>query len=737
MPHSNTFRYRLFGAVCAVPLAALPAAAQAADEARQETVIVTGSPLSPRTADELIQPVTVVSGDELARRAAASIGEVLDGLPGVANADFGPGVGRPAVRGLQGARVQVLDDGLPVVDVSGDGVDHAVAIDTSGAEQIEIFRGPSTLIYGGGAAGGVINVRGLRFDPEISQNGYLNLHGAYGFNGTDRMVDAQGELPVSEGFALRAQGSLRRTQDFSIKGFQEADQDEGFRGRLQNSDIKTEAAAITGIVSGDWGYFAGGYSVWSTDYGLPEVFDPQRIRGDGSDEYERVTADYDRFDIRSDILNPMPGFSRLRIKAGYTQFTQEETEFKFSRADGQFDEAEVEAAFKNNQFDTRVDLLHNPIAGWEGVIGLQYTDRDFFAEVPDEDDESFYVRPNRTRSFGIYLIEEYETDFGRLEFGGRIDNVRSNPKDLFGLDVEGVTDTSGAFLPFPESLSSRSDTAISLSAGTLIDINDSRHLRLAVTRSERVPSPEQLYAFGRHAAAGTFEVGNPDLKKETYLNLEAGIDQHAGPFRFDATVFYNRVDSYVFLQSEDDGTGNPVFVNDIGNRAGEGATIGCQPGDSGLCRLRNQLVFNQQADAEFYGAEIGASYTVEGSPVPLTLFGSADIVRAKLRDGGDLPRITPARVGVGAATRLMDIDLRADYQRVMKQTRTGIAEDETDGFNLVSFDASYEFAPNTQVYLRGRNLLNEDGRRHQSFLKEDAPIIGRAFFIGLRTRLGG
>ncbi len=737
MPTPALFTRCLLGAAVFAPLVLQTATAQTREDRRLDTVIVTGNPLTPRTPDEIIQPVTVVAGDELGRRSAPSLGETLDGLPGVANADFGPGVGRPVIRGLQGSRVQVLDDGLPVADIAGEGADHAVAIDTSNADQIEIFRGPSTLIYGSGAAGGVVNVRSFRFDPDFSERGLLRLNGAYGDNGNDIMLDAQGELLVSGNLVLRAHGGVRRTDDFSIKGFQEQDQTEGFRDRLQNSSVETEHAGITALFSAGRGYIAGAYSTWNTDYGIPEVFDPQRIRGDGSDEFERITADYDRFDIRGELSDPLPGFETLRLKGAYTDFSQQETGFEFSRTDGEFDESFVEAAFQNKQWDTRIDLLHNPIAGWQGVIGLQYTDRDFVGDIPDEDEESFYVRPNTTRSFAVYLIEELPVSFGRLEFGARLERVRSAPDDIAASEIDGVSLPDGSFLDFPLALPSRSDTAFSISVGSIIEISDSHHLRLLATRSERAPSAEQRYAFGRHAAAGTFEVGNPDLKKETYFNLEAGIDQHTGPLTFEASVFYNRVSDYVFLASEDDGAGDPVFVNDIGNRAGEGETIGCLPGDGGLCRLRNQLVFNTQADAEFYGAELGARYDVADAPVPFTLFASADLVRGKLRNGGDLPRITPPRIGFGAETRLAGVDLRGEYQRVMKQTRTGEAEEETDGYNLLSLDGSFEIAPNTVIYARGRNLLNEAGRRHQSFFKDEAPIIGRAFFVGVRTQLGG
>lgn len=716
------------------------AVAQQRGDAALDRIVVTAGPLGRRYVDEMIQPVSVLHGAELERRMAASLGEMLDGMPGVSNADFGPGVGRPVIRGQQGSRVMVLDDGLPVADVSGEGADHAVAIDARGASQIEIFRGPTTLMFGSGAAGGVVNVRSQRFLPTFAASPFLEADLSYSPNGNDRQIDLSGEYQLGNGFALRASGGLRRSNDFDINGFQEEDQTEGFEGRLQNSAVKTELASLTGISAGDWGFAALSASYWSTDYGIPEVFDPQRIRGDGSDEYERIIADYIRVDFRSELNNPLPGFSLARLAVAWTRYDQEEVEFEFSRSTGELEDSEVEALFENKEFEARADFLHNPVAGWEGVIGLQFTNRDFFADLPEDDDAGFYVRPNQTRTFAGYVIEERRFGPAVLELGARIEHSRSESDPAPVVDVPGITLADGSFLPQQAQFASRNTTAVSLSAATIIDITEDYHLRFGLTRAERTPSPEQRYAFGRHSAAGTFEIGDPDLDTERYLNFEASFERHTGPLRFDLTAFYNRADNYIYLASEDDGTGNPVFVNDIGNREGEGAAAGCLPDEGGLCRLRNQLVFNQQEDAHFYGAELGGSWELVQGPMPFTLHFTADYVRGSLRDGGDLPRISPWRYGIGASTQLGDLALRADYLRVNSQNRVAEAESPTDGYDLVSFDATYALpfeGINASLYLKGRNLLDEAGRRHTSFFKDEAPIIGRAIYFGVRTRFGG
>ncbi len=724
----------------------LPLTAQGqADTTNDETdrILVLADPLGDRGPDDLVRPVSVIAGDELERRRAGNLGELLDGVPGVANSDFGPGVGRPTVRGLQGSRVQVLEDGMGTSDVSREGADHAIALDVSRAEQVEVFRGPATLLYGSGAAGGVVNVVTSRFSPAIPEQLRMNGRVSYGFNGNDKQGRLGAEIPLNPDVVVRADYSIRRTDNFDINGFQQLGSTAGTEGELLASAIEHDSASFSGLIRGDWGYFGLGVSYLDSQYDIPKLFDPRpRELGGLSDHFDQITMESLRFDLRGEWFNPLPGFSTARLKMSQTSFEQEEAELFFTRTPegGVFDRSVTEAEFDNTEWDTRLELVHDPIGNWRGVIGLQYTDRDFFADDPRGADRGFYVRPNETRTLAAFLLEELPTDFGRIELGARVERVRSNPEDVFGYRVGGITLADGSFLPFPERLGSKSFTPLSLSAGTVVDIGTDYHLRALITRAERAPSPEQLFAFGRHPSAGTFEIGNPDLKRETYNNVELGFDRHAGPFQFEAAVFYNRVNDFIFLASEDDGSGNPVGVNDIGNRAGEGAAAGCAPGDGGLCRLRNQLVFNEQVNAEFYGFEFNSVSQIATGRIPLDFRVSGDYVRGKLRGGGgNLPRITPMRLGLGFDTRFADWDLSVDFQRVFRQTNTGVAESETGSFNLVGFDLFWTpvLFRNAQLFLQGRNLLDEDGRRHQSFFKEDAPIIGRSFTTGLRFQYGG
>ncbi|WP_290634900.1 TonB-dependent receptor [Aquisalimonas sp.] len=715
---------QLGGGLLATALLALPAPAVASDETTALSPIeITGGTLFSRTESAVVQPINVLEGEQLERRRAGTIGETLDGEPGIANADFGPGVGRPVIRGLQGARIEMLEDGMRTSDVSDEGVDHVVANDPLRAERVEIIRGPATLLYGSGAAGGVVNVVTGRFDPAIGDRVSGSVYGSYSGNANDRQGSARLDVPVGENVALRADTSARRTDDFDIKGYQTTD-GRGRRGTLINSDIASDAWSVTGMWSGHAGYVGLGYSHWDAEYGIPEPFDARpESEGGQSDEYERIFADYDRVDLRSELYNPMPGFTSLRANLAYTEFRQDEVEFEYERTSdgGQLDERETEAVFRQDELDARLELAHDPIAGFTGVVGLDTNHQDFVAEDPREG-RDFFVRPVETRELGLFSVQERPTHFGQLEFGARIGQVHSDPSAVSDPQVESV-ERNGETVAFQRDPGTRRFTNFSASVGAMVDLDASHRVRTSLMRAERAPSTEQLYAFGRHGAADTFEVGNPDLRSETYLNLETTLERHAGTLRYEATAFYNRVDDFTYFQFIPDDDGNPRRVDENGEEDSDGV----------------RLVFNDQDDVHLYGLELRAALDVEAAPVPLTLRASGDLLRGRLRDGGNLPRMTPPRAGVGADVEWRELDASADYRRVFRQRHTGEAEQPTAGYHLISASVGWRpsRAPGLRVFLRGNNLLNEYGRRHQSYFRDSAPIIGRTVTAGLRYDFGG
>jgi len=160
-------------AAVATALSLAPLAALAQDESdvpqSVDQIVVTASPLD-RTVEQMAQPANVLYGDELAKKQSTSIGETLSQEPGLSSTYFGPISSRPVIRGQYGERVSVLTDGLDSLDASALSEDHQVTVEGLLADRVEIVRGPATLLYGSGAAGGLVNVIDTRFVEEPLTN---------------------------------------------------------------------------------------------------------------------------------------------------------------------------------------------------------------------------------------------------------------------------------------------------------------------------------------------------------------------------------------------------------------------------------------------------------------------------------------------------------------------------------------------------------------------------------------
>lgn len=697
---SMSVRSTLAGLMILTPIAAAAQSGTAAVEL--PPLFVTVDPLGQRGPDDLSRPVIVLTGEELERKRRATIGELLSEELGVSSSDFGPGVGRPVIRGQSGARVLVLDNGTRVMDISTIGADHANALDPLHADQVEVIKGPYTLVHGSGASAGVVNVRNRRIRPDVP-NGFS---GSADFSYSDNADERLGAINLeygAPGVKLQGDYALRRSGDFDIPGFSGTEQEPeriDERGTMENSSVRGDSGGISATLTGERGYFGVGISRFETEYGLPEIEVEFDAMGNEEErEFERVRAKQTRYEARGQRDNPFDGAAALRVKFAYTDFEQQEIGFPF--VDGEFEGEEVEADFKNKEYEGRFELEHEAVGGWRGVAGAQINDRDFSALTDDGD--TFYVPPTRTRGFAVFLIEELEATWGRLELGGRVERSESDDE---------------------RNRISRSFTPSSLSAGVVIDLNELHHLKVNVTRSQRAPVAEELFADGRHAAAGTFEIGNADLRVETSNNLEVGFDRHVGRWQWAVNVFYNRANDYIFLETQVDAAGDPIFVSN------EDPNL---PGDNLLTNYR-------QLDAELYGYEAETRFALlEGaSRLGLRLF--TDSVRGELRDGGKLPRLTPDRYGIGFDGGVGAVGYALTLVRTAKQERIGQGETETDGYSMLSADLTYTLrTPGgpAVLSLRGRNLLDEEARRHTSFFKDDAPLPGRAVIAGVRYSFGG
>lgn len=657
-----------------------------ADDTALAPVTVSASALA-LGSDQMSTPVSVLAGDELVRRRAATLGETLTGEPGIAASHFGAGASRPIIRGMDGPRVKLLSDGSEIMDASTISPDHAVAIEPMLSEQIEVLRGPSALAYGGGAIGGVVNVLDKRVPTAVPERG---LKGSVELRADSVANGVAGAFEVTAGsgnLAFHAEGLKRDARDYRVgSGWDHS--------RVEGSYNQTETGSLGVSWVGERGYLGLAFTRQQNEYGLPghsHEYEACHPHGNHlhcghhgeEDEHEHdhdehggtpyVKLDSDRWDLRGELLEPFAGFTRARLRASYTDYGHDEIE-----QDEGIDS--VGTRFRSKASDARVELEHAPLGGWRGVLGLQTGRRDFRA-----DGDEAYVPPTVTTRHAAFLIEEYTLADWRFEAG-----LRHEWQDI---DVDSSTQRD------------RSHRGNSVSLGAVWNFAPQYSLGMTLSRTQRLPTAEELYARGLHMATSTWERGNPDLKAETANNVDLTLRKLTGPTTFSVSVFHNRIDDYIHARTLD---AHEDF----------------------------QLIEYAQRDASFTGIE-GAIRQQLDATFGLTLFG--DYVRAKLEAGDgdrDLPRIPAHRVGLRLDAKWNAWRAEAEVYRVGRQDDVAEFERETPGYNMVNVGLSYNGRYNTtpwQVYVKGNNLGNQLAYAHTSFIKNAAPLEGRNLSLGVRV----
>ncbi|MHB1375338.1 MAG: TonB-dependent receptor domain-containing protein [Thauera sp.] len=662
-------------------------AAVSADDTSLAPVTVSASALA-LGSDQMSTPVSVLAGDELVRRRAATLGETLAGEPGIAASHFGAGASRPIIRGMDGPRVKLLSDGSEIMDASTISPDHAVAIEPMLSEQIEVLRGPSALAYGGGAIGGVVNVLDKRVPtavPERGVEGSVELRAdsvANGVAGAFEVTAGSGNL------AFHAEGLKRDARDYRVgSGWDHS--------RVDGSYNQTETGSLGVSLVGARGYLGLAFTRQQNEYGLPghsDEYEACHPHGNHlhcghhgeEDEHEHehehdehagtpyVKLDSERWDLRGELLEPFAGFTRARLRASYTDYGHDEIE-----QDEGIDS--VGTRFRSKASDARVELEHAPLGGWRGVLGLQTGRRDFRA-----DGDEAYVPPTVTTRHAAFLIEEYTLADWRFEAG-----LRHEWQDI---EVDSTQ-------------RDRSHRGNSVSLGAVWNFAPQYSLGMTLSRTQRLPTAEELYAKGLHMATSTWERGNPDLKAETANNVDLTLRKLTGPTTFSVSVFHNRIDDYIHARTLD---AHEDF----------------------------QLIEYDQRDAVFTGIE-GAIRQQLDATFGLTLFG--DYVRARLEAGDgdrDLPRIPAHRVGLRLDAKWNAWRAEAEVYRVGRQRDVAEFELETPGYNMVNVGVSYSGRYNGmpwQVYLKGNNLGDQLAYAHTSFIKNAAPLAGRNLSLGVRV----
>jgi iron complex outermembrane receptor protein len=698
------------------------------DEATDlDRVLVKATPIA-TTAEELTRPVDVLAGARLDEAKAASLGETVNRLPGVQSSYFGPGVGRPVIRGFEGARVQVVSDGLGTGDVSTVSVDHAVSIEPFLADQIEVLKGPATLLYGSGAIGGAVNVIEGRV-PEAATaqplQGRAELRAGTVNDERTGMVRLDG-TSASGNVVFHFDALHRETGDYEIPGYAESagahdeaheeggehEEELGAFGVLPNSALRTDSAAAGVSWVGERGFVGVASSLFSTRYGVPghgheahgdEHGDEEEHEGEEhegaehGEERVRIVMDQRRHELRAG-LDDLGAFQSLRFKLADTGYTHTE-----------FEGDEVGTVFDNDSLDARAELVHQPLGGWNGALGVQWSQRDFRAVG-----EEAFVPGSQSRDAGVFWIGERRFGDVTTELGARHDRNR--------IDV----DTAEAIGP-----GRRFDTT-SLSAAMRWNFGPDFHLSLGLDRAQRSPTAEELYSNGFHVATGSIELGTPDLDVETANRAELGLHWHRGPLTLAASVFHARFDDFIYLAETGIDEGAPVRLWTQSDARFDGAEAELDwtflENGTGAWSLR---VFGDIVRGRLEGS--GMRDVVLNVPHE----GEVEETAAQLALGGNLPRIVPARLG--GEMRWENGPWRASLGAVRYARQDDVAayETQTPGYTLV--DAHVAWHRDTaggnawELFLDGRNLLDEEARVHTSALKDLAPLPGRGVSFGVRV----
>ncbi|WP_293751146.1 TonB-dependent receptor [uncultured Paraglaciecola sp.] len=693
------------------------------DENDIEKLIITASPLG-RSILQSATPVSILSGEELEKNQSATLGETLKSVPGVNSTYFGPVSSSPIIRGLDGPRVKVIQNGLDSSDASRVGPDHVTTNETSTATQIEVLRGPSTLLYGSGAIGGVVNVVDNRLPKTRQDETSGRVSALYDSVSNERSLST--DLNGGSGeVAWHLDAFKRKTDDYDVPEF--ALEDGDIVDTIDNSDIDSQGFTFGAGWIGDDVSVALSYGRLETEYGVPghshdeheeeeEDHDEEEHNEEEHEETEEVFAlmKQDRVQSMVDWKNLSGLFTEVHWHSAYTDYQHSEIE-----------EGEVGTTFANDSLESRLWAKHKAALGWEGVVGLHYTNSEFSA-----DGEEAFTPSTDSTNTALFVLEEKSIGDFLWQLGARVEHVSHKPDNEFFIDSE--VDADFKDLTY---------TAASASAGFVYNVNENQSLALNYAFSERAPSSSEIFSNGLHISTSTYEVGagfdlmiddsdpldieftvvqsNQSVDKEISNNLDFTYRIQANNLQANFSVFYNQIDNYLFQQN----TGLEFHDHEE-----EGHEEGEEEGTP-------VYLFAQQ-DAVLYGFEVDVDWHLNEN---LRVSAFTDFTRARLAHSEDsntnLPRIPPMRFGAELHWEQDNWHAELGAIHYSKQDNIADYETQTDGYTLVSASFNY-YVPlgdnDFTIYVKGNNLTNKLAKVHSSFIKNVAPLPARSFVVGAK-----
>lgn len=666
---THSFQLSALACACVATLSFPNAWAQSAVPGASPEIVITGNPLG---RDSTTVPVSTLGRADLLERGQSTLGETLDGLPGVSSTYFGPNASRPIIRGLDGDRIRVLNNNASSLDVSALSYDHAVPLDVLSTDRVEVLRGPAALLYGGSAVGGVVNVIDNRI-PRAPVSGVLGKAQLQAGTGNDERSVAGLVEAGNERYALHWDGFDRRTGDVRVPVPLECNKpgSPANARRICNSASTARGGAIGASTFWDHGHVGASVNTYQSDYGTV------------AEDEVTIGMKTTRYALEGQVRQ-LPGwFDSVKARLSHTDYQHTELEG-----------AQAGTVFGNQGQDLRVEARHRPLAGWQGVVGVQ-TESSRFSAVGDEAFAPF----SRTRSQALFVHEELPTSWGQVTAGARWESVRvaslGNP-ELARFD-EGIG--SKKFMPF------------SVAIGSVFKLSPTWSLTGHTALTQRAPKDYELFANGPHLATQAWEIGNQDLGLEKSKSLDAGVQWKSGPHSLQVTAFASQFANYIGLMN------TPDIEEDL------------------------PVQLYQGVKAQFRGLEASGRQRLWQGASTLDLDWRADSVRATHGSTGEpLPRIAPLRVGASLvhAQGPWSAKLGADWHAAQKRVPEGSVA--TGAYTLVNASLSYRQKLDATVlnwFARLDNLSDQLAYSASSILTSTAfgksPLPGRSFKLGVQA----
>ena len=725
-----------------LPLIALTAFANISLANDLEEVVVTSS-LIDASASDISNPIHVMNGQSISDDASQSLGSIIDGLVGVSTSDFGASVGQPVIRGLGGSRVKVLNNGKVVRDVSALGPDHLNQIDLGHLEQIEIVRGPSSLLYANGAVGGIVNIvdntiakqdiTDAKFEIGAGyEDGNTGNTGTTSYQGNVNGVNVTSSIQYSnlDVYAI-PEHALHHDEEHDDHGH-EAEEDPT---SLKDSDFANFSAKIGFSKVADWGYAGVSVADSNATFGIPfhgehhehcEEHPDECVTPDNGDELVHAELDdeghctahpedcvqvgelfYELVAEEEERIFTRVGSKTVTIEGLYNfngglvnsaEYSIRDTEYVHVEAheeigghddhENKEEEEEEEGhdeheptTFSNQSTELAIKLdIGDESKGQKIAINVAEEEISIFGS-----EEFLKTTQSDELTLGYYLSNQL--DFAHIDFGVRFDQI--DRKSVVG--------------NYDENL-------LSLSFATSKQLSNNLHVSLGLSSVEKAPSAMELYVDGAHMVTQRYKKGDSNLTAEKANNIDLTFNTAASGFDIDLSLFKNSISDFIYLNDTDQEDVNSELT------------------------IANYL----QQDATFEGYELQISRSINVANGSLVASLGRDYVDAQFYQGGYIPRTVPTRNLVSLNYSGNDgLNWLVSLKDIQGQSKVAANEEATDGYQWLDVKLSKGFKlSNTEVLnvsVFAKNLMNKVARNHSSFVKEEVPLPGKN--IGIKAKL--